>query len=85
MLSASLQRGKITPIKESSGYDTKPSDSEAPILELLGNVKYLFIFPLFPGSLWPGMVVLVRIAIMGQIELSNHLFYLKPFYCQQTN
>ena len=27
----------------SPGYDTKPSDIEAPDLELLGNVKYPFI------------------------------------------
>ena len=32
---------------------------------------------LLPGPLWPGVVVPVRVASMGQIELFNHLLYLK--------
>ena len=30
---------------------------------------------LFPGPLWPGVVVPVRVASMGQIELFNNLLY----------
>ena len=29
--------------------------------------------PLFPDQLWPGVVVLVRVPSIGQIELFNHI------------
>ena len=35
--------------------------------------------PLLPGPLGPGVVVPARVLSMGQIELFNHLLYLKPF------
>ena len=41
--------------------------------------------PLLPDPLEPGVVVLVRISSMDQIELFNHLLYLIPFNCVQTN
>ena len=63
------------------GYDT---DGETPVLELrgIGNTP---LFSLLPGPLWPGVVVPVRVPYMVQIELFNHLLYLKRFNCVQQN
>ena len=54
----------------------KLSDGEAPVLELwrMWNTPS---FPLLPGLLIPGVVVPVRVPSMGQIEIFNHLLYLK--------
>ena len=41
--------------------------------------------PLHLGQLWPGQVVLVKVLSMSQIELCNHLQYLKPINYVQTN
>ena len=68
---ASLQRGNLT--HKCPGYDTKLSDGEVPVLELWG----MWNIP----SLKPGVVIPVRVPSMGQIELFNHLQYLKPFNC----
>ena len=50
--------------------DSKHSDGEAPVLKLL---------VITPRSTLLGVVVPVRVPSMGQIELFNHLVYLKPF------
>ena len=42
------------------------------------------LLPLLSGPLWLSVVVPVRVPSMGQIELFNHLLYLKPFKCVQT-
>ena len=34
---------------------------------------------LFSGPLWPGEVVPFKVHSLGQIELFNHLLYLKQF------
>ena len=52
-----LQRGKTPIPNEYLGYDTKPSDGEAPVLELWG-VLSTNLWPLRSGLLWPGIVVL---------------------------
>ena len=49
------------------GYDIKPSDGEAPVLELWG-IWSTPSLPLFPYSLWPGVVAPDRILSMGQVE-----------------
>ena len=59
--------GKILS-NECPGYDTKPSDGEAPVLEPWGMWN-TYSLPLFLGPLWPGVVVPVRVPSMGQIEL----------------
>ena len=41
-----------------------------------------FSFPLLLDPLWPNMVVSVRVPSMDQIELFNHLLYLKQFECK---
>ena len=56
-----------TPSYEYPWYDTKPSDGEAPVLELWGMWN-TSSFSLFPGSLWSGVVVPFRVVFMGQIE-----------------
>ena len=73
-----LCRGIKPPPNECLGY------GKAPVLELWGMWSTLSL-PLLPGSLLPGVVVPVRVLSMGQIELFNHLLYLKPFNCVQAN
>ena len=71
----SLQRGKTSP-NECPGYDTKPFDGAAPVLEL--------------GEMWCTLhchysLVYsdpVRVPYVGQIELFNHLLYLTLSVCQ---
>ena len=78
-----LSRGVSSPSPH-PGYDTKPSDDEAPILELwwMWSTHSL---PLLLGPLWPEMVVPIRVLSMGLTELFNDLLYLKLFNCVQTN
>ena len=62
---------------------TKQPDSEAPVLDF-GNMEFTSL-PFLPGPLYLGVAVLVRITSMNQIELFNHLLYLKPFNNVQMN
>ena len=71
MLIVPLQRGK-TVLKDYPGYNTKPTDSEAPILELWEMWSALSL-PLLPGPLWPRVVVCDSIPSLGQVELLDHL------------
>ena len=54
--------------------------AKASILELWGmqNSPYLL---LLPGPLWSEVLVSVRVPFIGQIEMFNHLLYLKQFNC----
>ena len=65
-------------------YDTKPSDGETPVLELcrMWNTPSVRLHLSF---LRPRVVITVRVLSDGQIELLNHLLYLKPFNCAPTN
>ena len=83
-----------------SEYDAIPFDVEAPVLGLRGIYSAPSL-PLLLGPLWPGMAVPLwaptidqielfinielNFCIWYQIELFNHLLYLKPFNCMQTN
>ena len=80
---ASLQRNKISHPKGFPGYDTKRYDSEALFLELSGKWSILSL-PLLPGPLSPEVTVPVRVLFKGEMELYNHLIYLKPFNCVQV-
>ena len=40
---------------------------------------------LLPGLFWAGVVVPVRVPSMGQIELFNHLQYLKSLFVQTND
>ena len=62
------------PTNQYPGSDTKPSDGEAPVLELclMWSNPYL---PLLPGPLWPGKVVLVRVPSIGQAELVSCIWH----------
>ena len=62
----------------------KPSDDEDLVLEIW-EMLTIPSLPLLPGPLWPVVVVSVRVPSMGQIELFNHILYLKPFNCVHTN
>ena len=63
-----MWRGKIPTSNEYPGYDTKPSDGEAPVLELweMWSTPSL---PLLPGPLFLEVVAHERFLSMGQIEL----------------
>ena len=53
-------------------YDTKQPDSEAPFHELWG-MRSITLLPLFPGPLWTGVVVSVKVPFMGQIDLFENI------------
>ena len=50
---------------ESPGYDTKESDGEVPVTQELWGMRIILALPLFPGPLWPGMVIPSRALSMG--------------------
>ena len=52
-------------------YDTKQSDSEAPVMLELWGMKSTPSLPLHPGPLWPGVAAPDRVLSMGQIELCD--------------
>ena len=42
--------------KECSGYDTKQSDGEVPVMQKLWGIRSTPLLPSLPGPLWPGVV-----------------------------
>ena len=66
------------------GYGAKQSDGEALVLALWG-IWNIPSQPLLQDPLSPGLIVSVMVQSVGQIELCNHLLYLKPFNCVQTD
>ena len=58
----------LDPVNYCPGYDTKPSDDEAPVLKLWRMLSTSSL-PLFPCQPWHGVVVLVRVQSMNQREL----------------
>ena len=62
------------------GYDTKLH-----LMEKFGEMWSTPSLPLLPGPLWPRVAVPVRFLSMSQIELFNHLLYLKTFNCAPTH
>ena len=58
---------------EFSGYDTKQSDGEVPVILELWGMRSTLSLPSLPGPLWPGLVEPDRILSMGQIELNRVL------------
>ena len=79
-----LYAGVIPNQNKCPEYDTKLSNSEAPVLELwrMGSTPSL---PLLPSPLWPGVAVTVRVPSIAKIKRFNHSLYMKPFNCVQTN
>ena len=61
--------GKTSP-KERTGFDTKQSDGEAPIMQDLWGMRSNPLLPSLPGPLWPIEVAPDRVLSMGQIELN---------------
>ena len=70
--------GLRPPSNDCRGYDTKPSHDEAFVLELWG-IWSTSSLPLLLVPLWPEIPV--KVLSIGQIQLFNHLLYLKPFDC----
>ena len=73
MPTTSLQRGKISP-NETPEYDTKQSDSEAPVMLEFWGMQSTPLLPSLSGPLWPRVVALNRVQSMGQIELNSILY-----------
>ena len=66
-----LCRGVRPPQKnECSGYDTKQSNGEVPVMMELWGMWSTSSLPSLPGPLWPQVVVPNRVLSMGQIELN---------------
>ena len=59
-----LCRG-VRPPPLSSGYYTKQSDGEVPVILKLWGMRSTSSLPLPPGPLWPGMIVPDRALFMG--------------------
>ena len=58
--------------KKWSGFDNKNASGEVSILDLLREWNTLSL-PLLPGSLWPRMIIAIRVLSMGQILVSKIL------------
>ena len=67
-----------TPIDECPGYDTKPSDSEVPVLELWG-MRITPSLPLLPGPFWPGVVIPDRALLWVKQMTYAELFEIELF------
>ena len=61
-------------------HDSRPSDVLG-----LWQMWSTHSLSLLRGPLWPRVVIPIRVLSMGQIELLNYLWYLKPLNCVQTN
>ena len=64
-----------TPPNKCSGYDTKLSDSEAPVMLELWGMRSTTLLLSLPGPLCPGVVASNRVLSIGQIKL-NYAFML---------
>ena len=63
-----LQRGK-TPPQEGSGYDTKQSDGEAPVMQELWGIQSTPSLQSLLSALWSRVIAPDRVLPMHQIEL----------------
>ena len=61
--------GVVGPLNKYTGYDTKQSDGEVPVMLELWWMRSTPSLPSLPGPLWPGVVAPDRVLSMGQIEL----------------
>ena len=66
-----------------SGYGTKQSDGEIPVMLELWGMRNTPSLLLLPNSLWPGFVALDRVLSMVQIEL-NWVLMLKWIVFSRT-
>ena len=71
--------GQGTPPSKCPEYDIKPSDGE--LWEMWSTPSLSLLL----GSLWPGMLVPVRVTSMGQIEIFNHLTMCKQMTYAKLN
>ena len=47
---------RVRPMNECPAYDTKQSDGEVPMMQVLWGIRSTPSLPLLTGPLWPGMV-----------------------------
>ena len=65
----SAERYELSPPNESTGYDTKQFDGEAPVLLELWGMRSTPSLSSLPGPTWPRVVAPDRVLCMGQTEL----------------
>ena len=63
----------MTPPTSVSGYDTKQSDGEVPVMLELWGMRSSPSLPSLPGLLWPGEVAPDKGPIYGLLELTAYL------------
>ena len=80
----SISAGMTPPPNECPKFDTKWSYNEAQVMEFWGMWSNPSL-PLLLVPLWTGVVVHVRFLSRIKTWLFNHLLYLQPFNCVQTN
>ena len=66
-----------------SWHDTKLSDGETPVMLELWGMQSTSFLPLFPGSLFPGLVAPDRVLSMGQTALFEIEVFLDLTVCKQ--
>ena len=68
-MSAGADEGSDSRHHKCSGYGTKQSEAETPIMLELWGLWSTISLPSLPSPLWPGVVVPDRVLSLGQIEL----------------
>ena len=68
-----LCRGVRLP-NEYPGYESKPSDGEAPVMLKVWGMQSTSLLLSLPGPFWPGVVAPDRILSMGQIEVFDPIY-----------
>ena len=69
LTSSSTQR--VRRPKESTEYDTKQVDGEAPVIQELAGMRSTSLLPSLPGPLRFGVVAPERVLSMGKTELNS--------------
>ena len=57
---------------EYHGYDTKLSDSKAPVILELWGMQSTPLLPSLQSSVWPGVIAIDKVLSLAQIEVVNN-------------
>ena len=64
-MTQSARAAEYTDCISAEGYDTKQSDSKAPVMLELWGTRSTPLLPLLLGPLWPGVIAPDRVLSMG--------------------